>query len=179
MSSLASFAAPRAGLAPNGRTGVDPVAFRTAFREHPAGVVVVTLDAGSGPVGFTASSLASLSADPPLVSFGINATSSSWPHLLEADSAVVHFLSADHERLARTFATSGIDRFAETTWERLETGEPVLTDADRWLRVAIQHRIPAGDSRLIVGLVEELRLGAERASSLLYRNGGYHPLPQS
>lgn len=151
--------------------------FRRAFRSHPAGVVVVTLDSGNGPVGFTASSLASLSSDPPLVSFGINAASSSWPHLEVAKSAVVHFLAADHEPLARRFATSGIDRFAGTRWERLPTGEPVLSEAPDRLRVSLVNRVPAGDSRLVVGQVEEISLGATTSLPLLYRDRAYHAFP--
>jgi flavin reductase (DIM6/NTAB) family NADH-FMN oxidoreductase RutF len=182
MSSIAHVEVPasrRTGGAgqPQHRTGIDPVAFRAAFRDHPAGVVVITLDTGTGPVGFTASSLASLSAEPPLVSFGINTRSSSWPHLRDAETAVVHFLSADDEPLARTFATSGIDRFSGVAWERLATGEPLLSHANRWLRIRLQHRIPAGDSRLVVGLVEELSRPDGSSAPLLYRAGGYHRLP--
>lgn len=152
---------------------VDAALFRRAFRRHPAGVVVITADAGRGPVGFTATSLSSLSAEPALVSFGISATSSSWPHLELADSAVVHFLGAGHEDIARTFATSGIDRFAAPLrWRRLPTGEPLLDGAPGWLRITLEHRIPAGDAHLVVGRVEEAHL-ADDAEPLLYHDGAY------
>jgi flavin reductase (DIM6/NTAB) family NADH-FMN oxidoreductase RutF len=154
---------------------VDSVRFRRAFRRHPAGVVVITVDAGQGPAGFTATSLTSLSAEPALVSFGISATSSSWPHVREARTAVVHFLGAEHEEVARTFATSGIDRFAAPTrWRRLATGEPLLDGIEGWLRVTLQHRLPAGDSHLVVARVEEASLA--ESSPLLYHDGGYHTL---
>lgn len=104
-----------------------PDRFKQVFRRYPAGVVVVTADSGRGPVGFTATSLTSLSLDPPLVSYGIGVAASSWPHVEAAASTVVNFLGADQESLARTFATSGIDRFAApTAWRRLPEGEPVL-----------------------------------------------------
>ena len=66
-------------LAASDRTGVlDADQFRAIFRQHPAGVAVVTLVAEDGrPVGFTATSVISVSADPPLVAFSINTTSSS------------------------------------------------------------------------------------------------------
>ena len=35
----------------------DPDSYKQAFRRYPAGVVVITLDSGVGPVGFTATSL--------------------------------------------------------------------------------------------------------------------------
>jgi flavin reductase (DIM6/NTAB) family NADH-FMN oxidoreductase RutF len=156
--------------------GIDPERFKQIFRNHPAGVVVVTVDAGRGPAGFTATSLTSLSLHPPLVSFGIGAGASSWPHVEQARTAVVNFLGAGQEAVARTFATSGIDRFAAPThWDRLPTGEPVLTDAAAWLRIAIEHRHPAGTSHLVVGRIEEAGLN-DSAGALLYHDGIYHSL---
>lgn len=138
---------------------VDAALFRRAFRRHAAGVAVVTADAGRGPAGVTVTSLASLSAEPPLLSFGISATASTWPNLRDAETAVVHLLAAGQAGLARIFATSGIDRFAAPTrWRRLPTGEPVLDGAGAWLRIAIEHRHPAGGSHLVIGRVEEVGL---------------------
>ncbi|MGK5643363.1 flavin reductase family protein, partial [Streptomyces sp. URMC 126] len=56
---------------------------RTVFRQHAAGVAVITAP-GARPAGFTATSLASVAAEPPLLSFGVGATSSSWPAVAEA-----------------------------------------------------------------------------------------------
>src|SRR4051794_28735290 len=155
---------------------VDAALFRQVFRRHAAGVAVVTVDAGRGAAGVTVTSLASLSAEPPLLSFSIAATASTWPHLRDADTAVVHLLGAHRAELAQTFATSGINRFAEPTrWHRLPTGEPVLDGVAAWLRITIEHRHPAGGSHLIVGRVEQASLAAT-GDPLLYHDGGYHAL---
>jgi flavin reductase (DIM6/NTAB) family NADH-FMN oxidoreductase RutF len=160
----------------NASTEVDATLFRQVFRHHAAGVAVITTDAGRGPAGVTVTSLASLSAEPPLLSFSISATASTWPHLRDAGTAVVHLLGAHHADLARTFATSGINRFAEPTrWHRLPTGEPVLDGAAAWLRIAIEHRHPAGGSHLVIGRIEQVGLAASSAP-LLYHDGGYHAL---
>ena len=155
---------------------VDAALFRQVFRRHAAGAAVVTTDAGRGAAGVTVTSLASLSADPPLLSFSIAAAASVWPHLRDADSAVVHLLGAGHTELARTFATSGIDRFgAPTRWRRLPTGEPVLDGAAAWLRISIEHRHPAGGSHLVIGRVEQAVL-ADSSAPLLYHDGTFHVL---
>ncbi|WUH95155.1 flavin reductase family protein [Streptomyces sp. NBC_00433] len=157
-------------------TGIAPERFKQIFRNHPAGVVVVTVDSGSGPAGFTATSLTSLSLEPPLVSFGIGVTASSWPHVQQAGSAVVNFLGADQEQLARTFATSGIDRFAEPTrWRRLPAGDPVLDGVTGWLRLDLEQIVPAGDHRVVIGRVQESWTGGE-SGPLLFHNGGYRSL---
>ncbi|MGF7233856.1 MAG: flavin reductase family protein [Frankia sp.] len=156
-----------------GPGGVAPEVFRSVFRRHPAGVTVVTLDGPGGPVGFTATSLASLSLDPPLISLSIASSSSSWPAMLVASTVVVHLLARDAGQLAARFATSGVDRFAPPTrWTRLPTGEPHLPEAAAWLRCQVEHRLPTGDHQLVVARVLDARL-VRTADPLLYHDGGY------
>lgn len=156
---------------------VDGDLFRSVFRGHPAGVAVIATDAGDGPVGFTATSLASLSADPPMVVFAISATASAWPHVRDADTFTVNLLSSRQEDVARRFARSGIDRFAAPTrWSRLPTGEPLLDGGRAWLRCATRPPIEAGDHFLIVGMVLEAATDPD-ASPLIYHDRAFHVLP--
>jgi flavin reductase (DIM6/NTAB) family NADH-FMN oxidoreductase RutF len=156
--------------------GIDPERFKKVFRDHPAGVVVVTVDAGRGPAGFTATSLTSLSLNPPLVSFAVGDTTSSWPHVRQAASAVVNFLAADQEQVARTFATSGVDRFAAPTrWHRLPQGDPVLDGVRSWLRVGVERIVPAGDHGVVIGRVLESWSDAAHGP-LMFHAGRYHAL---
>ena len=115
-------------------------AFRQLFRRHPAGVAVVTLvdPILHLPVGFTATSVISVSADPPTLAFSISRGSSSWPALYAAESVVVNFLRAGAEDVSSRFATHGIDRFADVDFARLDTGRlgyPVeqIVDLIKWL----------------------------------------------
>lgn len=152
---------------------VDADVYKSVFRRHAAGVVVITADAGHGPVGFTATSLVSVSLLPPLVSFAIATGASSWPAISTATSLVINFLSADQHAIAGRFATSGIDRFAEPTrWSRLATGEPALDDAPSFLRAQVEHRFAVGDHYLVVA---RLATHTERREhdSLLYHDGNY------
>ncbi|WP_045876990.1 flavin reductase family protein [Pseudofrankia sp. DC12] len=155
---------------------IEPDALRQAFRRHAAGVAVVTCAGPAGPVGFTATSVASLSAAPPLLSLSLSATSSSAPAVLEADTLIVHLLSWEHEEIARRFSTRGVDRFAAPIrWETLPTGEPLLSDVAVWLRIRIGHRIPAGESYLVVAEVIDCRV--DRADEpLVYHDGRYATL---
>ncbi|MGW4111059.1 flavin reductase family protein [Actinosynnema sp. NPDC004786] len=149
---------------------------RRAFRRHPAGVVVITADDGRNPAGFTATSLTSVCAEPPLISFGVSTGSSSWPHVRDARSIVVNFLGAHQEEVARRFATSGIDRFAAPTrWSRLDGGEPVLDGTAGWLRAEVRTLIPVGDHHLVLALVTagDLREGT---APLLYHDGRYRTI---
>jgi flavin reductase (DIM6/NTAB) family NADH-FMN oxidoreductase RutF len=162
--------------APEPDTSTAPERFKAAFRGHPAGVVVITVPGRRGPVGFTATSLASLSLDPPLVSFSVNSAASSWPHIRQGGTAVVHFLADGHEELARRFATSGIDRFAAPTGYRLlPGGEPLLDGVPNWLLISLDELITAGDHRLVIGRVTRAVTAADHRP-LLYHDGAYHTL---
>ncbi|WP_409370925.1 flavin reductase family protein [Mycolicibacterium vanbaalenii] len=107
---------------------VSAASYRAALRRHAAGVAIITLTSDTGPVGFTATSLASVSLDPPLVCFNITHTSSSIAALRKASSVVVHILGEHQLDLARRFSRSAEHRFSEPeSWSLLDTGEPVLT----------------------------------------------------
>jgi hypothetical protein len=89
----------------------SPDLLRSVFRRHAAGVAVITARGETGPVGFTATSVASVSADPPMLSFGIGTGASSWPAIAATEYVGVHVLGEHQQELATTFARSGADRF--------------------------------------------------------------------
>ncbi|MFB6549370.1 flavin reductase family protein [Streptomyces sp. NPDC056405] len=149
---------------------------RSAFRRHAAGVAVITARGDAGPVGFTATSLTSVSAEPPLLSFGIGTGSSSWPAVSEAEYVGVHLLGDHQEDLAATFARSGADRFAApTAWCEGPVGVPVLDGVLAWLVCRVVGRVPAGDHRIVLA---EVLLGDPTGAGrpLLYHQGRYHAL---
>ncbi|WP_116953686.1 flavin reductase family protein [Jiangella endophytica] len=154
-------------------TSVDTTTFKAAFRRHAAGVVIITADTGGHPTGFTATSLASVSLDPPLLSFALATTASSWPTLATTPTLVVNFLADHQHHLATTFATSGIDRFAAPTrWSRLITGEPTLDDAPSHLRADIIDRHPIGDHHIVIAHVTHAWTTGDHAP-LVYHSGTY------
>ncbi|MEU1276136.1 flavin reductase family protein [Streptomyces sp. NPDC005799] len=163
---------------------VPAESFKAAFRLHPAGVAVVTADSGDGPVAMTVSSLSSVSTEPPLLVFSVSATSSSSPSFARAETVVVHMLATDQLSLARLWATSGTDRFADTSvWARLPTGEPVFPAAYAWLRGNIVQRIEAGNSVLCLVHVIETSLpqagketSRDGAGPLVYHARTWHHL---
>jgi flavin reductase (DIM6/NTAB) family NADH-FMN oxidoreductase RutF len=150
--------------------------YRTALRRHPAGVVVITLASPTGPVGFTATSFASLSLDPPLVSFNITHTSSSIAALRSADAIVVHLLAEHQLDVSRRFSRSAEHRFSdETLWTTTETGEPLLHATPTWLRAVPDRLIEAGDSTLVIAAVTHIHVDdtAGTPAPLLYHDGTY------
>lgn len=156
--------------------GLSPDEFKLAFRNHPAGVAIVTADAGQGPAGLTATSVFSVSAEPPILVFSLSAISSATPTIEAADTIVVHLLGADDLPIAKLFATSGIDRFADhSAWDRLPTGEPYLAAAPVRIRARIIDRITAGGSTVIVAHALESHVAEDAtATPLVYHNRSWH-----
>lgn len=160
---------------PRGWASLSPDAFKLAFRNHPAGVAVITADDGNGPVGLTATSVFSVSAEPPLLVFSISSQSSTAPAIGRAETVVVHLLGVEQLALAQLFATSGVDRFADpTSWSRLETGEPFLPASPSWLRGRIINRMEAGGSTVVAVHVLESKTSSESISPLVYHNRSWH-----
>src|SRR5918992_752038 len=109
---------------------VSPAVMGEVLGHFVSGIVVVPAAPPAGPIGFTCQSFASLSLDPPLITFAPARTSSTWPRIRAAGTFCVNVLAADHQELSAGFARSGndkgVDKFAGVSWRRGPSGAPVL-----------------------------------------------------
>lgn len=150
--------------------------FKDAFRGHPAGVAIITATGPSGPVGLTASSVASVSAEPPILAFSLASTEGSAGVISNADTIVVHLLGAENSELAAVFAARGSKRFGpDMEWSTLAGGEPLLGGVPQALVCRILSRIEAGSSTLLAAAVLEIHAGPA-AAPLVYHDRTYHRL---
>jgi len=156
--------------------GVEPAAFRTAMRQLVGGVCVVTVGAGRTRGGFTATSVTSLSADPPMVLVCVNRGSSSYPVLLRERAFGINVLRADHQELADRFAGAGglanEDRYAGARWQTLSTGVSVLADALAVIDCEVEDVIERASHGVVFGRVRSLASDTSGAA-LAYWRGGY------
>ncbi|MFF5212430.1 flavin reductase family protein [Streptosporangium sp. NPDC000396] len=151
---------------------VDSERFRQALAVHASGVVVITAQSGGVPVGLTATSFSSVSLEPPLVSFYVGQTSTTWPWLRQADHFAVNVLASDQADLASRFARKGVDRFAApTAWRPGHLGVPLLSGVSAHLICVPHSTVDIGDHVLVVGLVVETTLNGGRP--LLYHQGRF------
>lgn len=151
--------------------------FKDAFRAHPAGVAVITAPGAEGPVGLTASSVSSVSADPPILVFSLASAAGSAGVIASADTVLVHLLGARNAPLASLFSRPGADRFTpELAWKELPTGEPLLTEAPNALRARVLSRTAVGSSVLVTAQVLEILTPGGPDEPLVYHNRTYHRL---
>src|SRR6202047_5170040 len=113
--------------------GLDPARFRDAMSRVAAAVHIVTTNGPAGLAGITATSVASITDEPPMMLFCINKTSPSAVRIIENGVFCINTLSAVHEPLADIFAgRTGHrlgERFTQGAWTKLVTGCPVLRGA--------------------------------------------------
>jgi len=154
-------------------TPVDLAAFKQAFRRHAAGVAIITaLDASGNPVGFTATSLASLAAVPPLATFNMARSASSWPAIAETDRVVIHMLGVRNRGVAQKLSGDQSQRFEGDHWSPGPHGLPVIKDVTSWMVGRIVERFPVHNNAVLVVQIEEGGLG-EDDRPLLYHERQY------
>lgn len=157
----------------------DTATFRTALRRLVGGVSVVTVGRGEDRTGLTATSVSSLSAEPPTVMFGLNLASSSFPLLSRHRAFGVNFLTAAQAKVADRFAgrggEKGAARYAGVEWSEGPTGAPLLVGALAALDCEVEDLIERHSHAIVIGRVREIRLGSENAA-LAYWRGNYERL---
>jgi 3-hydroxy-9,10-secoandrosta-1,3,5(10)-triene-9,17-dione monooxygenase reductase component len=132
--------------------------FRAALGRFATGVAFVTATPAGEPAGLIVNSLASVSLDPPLVSFCPSRSSLTWSRMRRTRRFGVNVLGRVHEPFARRATPAGADRFADLDWTLGPRGVPLLTDALATLECETVAEHPAGDHWIVVGRVEDARL---------------------
>lgn len=158
---------------------VNPQHFRNVLGRYAAGVVAVTAidPRGGEPCGLAVGSFASVSLDPPLVSFCVSETSTSWPRLRAAETLCVNVL-ADHQRqVCERLAAPGGDKFAGVSWTPSPGGAPVLDGALAWIDCVVVAEHPAGDHVIVVARVTGLDRYDDGDPLVFFRGsyGGFRP----
>src|SRR3984893_11375654 len=82
----------------------DPERFREALSRGEAGVHIATTNGPAGLAGITATSVASITDERPMMLFCINKTSPSAARMIENGVFCINTLAPSHEALAEIFA---------------------------------------------------------------------------
>lgn len=169
-------AAPKAHSA---ELSVAALAYRSAMRKLAGAVSILTVGAGESRTGLTATSVSSLSIDPPTLLICVNRSSSSLAALKAHGTFAINVLRPHHQPLADQFAgvggLKGAARYQGAEWTRLQTGAPVLADALAAFDCEIEEAIERHSHVIVIGRVVASRI-TETAEPLLYWAGAYRNL---
>lgn len=148
--------------------------FLASFSLHPAGVAVITglLDDGT-PVGFTATSLASFSSNPPRASFNIARHATAFRAIADGRALLLHFLASRQTDIAKKMAADSRERFTGDHWELGMGGLPQLAGVRAALLATIVAITPVGDSCSVVVEITDGETHPDRPA-LVYVERQYH-----
>lgn len=151
-----------------------PAQFRSAMRRLAASVTVVVAKGDSGPVGMAATSVTSLTVDPPAVLVCVNRATALHALLEPTAPLSVNLLSKDQQDVAAAFG-GGVpreQRFTVGTWTESENGLPMLAGAQANLSCVIDAMLAYGTHSIVIARV--LKAGvSDHVAPLIYQDGAY------
>jgi flavin reductase (DIM6/NTAB) family NADH-FMN oxidoreductase RutF len=136
---------------------LDPQDFRDVMARLAASVVVISARAGTGFRGLTATSLVSISAEPPMVLVGLERLTLTRNAVLETKAFNVSVLTRAQEFVAERFA--GRAPAVAAAWSDVPhhlgtNGIPLIDGCVAWLECRLTQVHEAGDHDICVAEVE-------------------------
>jgi flavin reductase len=150
--------------------------FKSGMRRLASGVSLITTEDMQGAWhGMIATSVTSVSAEPPTLLVCINRSASCHDPLIGSGVFCVNFLGEDNDAIAAVFSSSKLKdkRFQEGDWRRIATGAPALAGSLASFDCRVKQRLESDSHTIFIGSVEAIELWDAPLSPLVYMNGGY------
>jgi flavin reductase (DIM6/NTAB) family NADH-FMN oxidoreductase RutF len=154
----------------NSNSNLTPSSLREAFGHFPTGVVAIAAQVEGVREGLASSTFVPVSLEPPLVSFCVQNTSTTWPKLKGLPMLGISVLGEAHDEAALTLAAKTGDRFAGLETVSYTSGAVFIKGTGLWLESAIEQLIPAGDHTIVVLRVNGVTVDAEVAPIVFHRS---------
>lgn len=153
---------------------IDPHELGDVLGNYPTGVCVITALAPDGQaLAMVVGSFASVSREPPLVSFMPTRTSTSFAQLRQAQGFVVNVVAHDQIDLVRRLTRSDRTKMDGESWSPSpRSGAPILEGVVAAIECETHSVLDAGDHHIVLGAVTGVRT-VRPTIPLLYFRGGY------
>ncbi|OAN33808.1 flavin reductase family protein [Mycolicibacterium iranicum] len=149
---------------------MSPSSLREAFGHFPSGVIAIAAEVDGARVGLAASTFVPVSLDPPLVSFCVQNSSTTWPKLVDRPYLGISVLGEAHDDAARALAAKTGDRFAGLQTASSERGAVFIHGTSVWLESSIEQLIPAGDHTIVVLRVSDITVNPDVPPIVFHRS---------
>jgi flavin reductase (DIM6/NTAB) family NADH-FMN oxidoreductase RutF/DNA-binding GntR family transcriptional regulator len=150
---------------------VDTDLFRHVVGHLASGVTVLTTRADDRDHGMTASSVTSLSMDPPMMLACVHNGVPTAAAIERSGRYTINVLAQTHGDLAYQFASPRPDKFAGVSIDRGRAGVPMLAEAIASLECEVTEQVVGGTHSIFLGHV--LSATAREGSPLTYFRGGF------
>jgi flavin reductase (DIM6/NTAB) family NADH-FMN oxidoreductase RutF len=149
---------------------LTPTSLREAFSHFPSGIIAIAAEVNGVREGLAASTFVPVSLDPPLVSFCVQNTSTTWPKLKDVHALGISLLGESHDDAARALAAKTGDRFADLETVSYTSGAVFIQGTSVWMETAIEQLVPAGDHTIVVLRVSDIQIDPEVAPIVFHRS---------
>lgn len=149
--------------------------FKLGMRRLASGVSLITTVADGTRHGLVATSVTSVSTDPPSLLVCVNRNASAHDHIAQAGILCVNLLAETDQTTAARFSSS-IDRekrFEKGDWQLLETGAPALATALASFDCRIERTVSHGSHTIFICKVAKTHVWEVELSPLVYLDGRY------
>ncbi|GAA5047624.1 flavin reductase family protein [Nocardia callitridis] len=153
----------------------DGSGLRRAFANFPSGVVAICADVDGTPHGLAVSTFVPVSLDPPLVSFCVQNSSSTWPKLAGASHLGLSLLGTDQQDAAQALGARNGDRFRASQLHRGTGGAVFLDGASAWIEGVPEVTVPAGDHAVVILRIHRIATQPE-VDPLVFHGSRYRRL---
>lgn len=148
--------------------------FKGAMRRLASGVAIAVASAPDGPIGMAATSITSLTMEPPAILLCVNQSASLHACLTPGVPLSVNLLSRHQKEISVAFG-GGLpkeQRFSAGRWTADMHGVPMLEEAQANMSCVIDSMFLFGTHSIVIARVNALRL-SDGIDPLIFQNGGY------
>lgn len=150
---------------------MEPQAFRQVIGHFASGVTIITAREQGTNYGLTASSVTSLTLEPPMLLVCLNKHTGTQAAISRTRLFAVNILDEGQADLAYTFARSQIDKFQGIEFSYGQYGEPLLSGVLAHIECRVVADVEAGTHRVFLAEVDWAR--AYVGSPLTYFRGKF------
>lgn len=151
--------------------------FKQGLSRLAGAVTIVAAGDGNRRMGLTATSVCSLSAEPPRVLACINLKGQTFMTTSETRSVSINILSTEQTNIAKRFAgilgEEGSDPFEIGDWSTGNTGAPILKDAIASLDCTVDEMLVLQTHAVIICKIKHIEIGDMSLTPLLYLAGSF------
>lgn len=153
--------------------------FKKGFRRLASGVSLITTIEDGTPHGLVATSVSSVTGEPPSLLVCVNKTASSYGALVNTGFFCVSILSEADEPVARAFGSkeNREARFRSRDWATMVTGAPALVGSLVSFDCRVAKTVDWESHTIFIATIAAIELWNRDIEPLLYVDGAYRVLP--
>lgn len=161
-----------------GKPAGSPESFKAGMRRMASGVCLVTSAHGEERFGLVATSVCSLSLEPPTLIVCIGQDSPVYEAIALSGVLCVNVMRPGHAHLVEPFSTPErrSERFLTGEWTTLSTGAPVLADALTAFDCRVVESMTYSTHTIFLAVPDEVLLPDPLGDPLVHFNRGFMQL---